>query len=149
MNPKALKVPSTDAISRKVIMTLLQYAARLCQDSTIAEEAAGLIKNKDFRAVLSLGIQDNLGQITHQWCLAMYPLESTTADSLSSKAAVFSAVQKNEAWQSNIKYLVINQTLQNPCESSKADEPFMFLNYITLVSALSIYEKTLACHTSS
>jgi hypothetical protein len=107
MNPKALKVPSTDAISRKVIMTLLQCAARLCQHSTIAEEAAGLIKNKDFRAVLSLEIQDNLCQIIHQWYLAMYPLESTTADSLSSKAGVFSAVRKNEARQLNIKALVI------------------------------------------
>jgi hypothetical protein len=110
MNPKALKVTSTDAISRKVIMTLLQSvqcAARLCQDSTIAEEAAGLIKNKDFRAVLSLGIQDNLCQIIHQWYLAMYPLGSTTADSLSSKAGVFSAVRKNEARQLNIKALVM------------------------------------------
>ena len=64
LNPEIWDDPSTNAISQKVILTLLQCAARL-YDNGCALEAMNLIENEDIRTILNLRVQDNLLQIIY------------------------------------------------------------------------------------
>jgi hypothetical protein len=54
---------STNVISKKIILTLFQCAAKLYEDKIHVKEAVDLIKSKGTRAILSLGIQDILSQV--------------------------------------------------------------------------------------
>ena len=56
MNPEIWDDSSTNAVSKEVILTLLQYAARLYEGGVHAKEAVDLIESEDTRAILSLGI---------------------------------------------------------------------------------------------
>jgi hypothetical protein len=137
-------------ISKKLILTLLQCAARLYEgDEDAKEEATNLIKCREFRTILSVGIQDKLSQAIHEQFIASIRYEGPTAEN-SINAGLFSAKQKNEVRQLDSKAILIENivslcysqldTLQNVCESARVDEPFMFRNFTTLVGALSFLE---------
>jgi len=146
---------STNAISKEVILTLLQCAARLYEDKIHVKAAVDLIESNHTRAILSLGIQDVLCRVAHQRYV-----ESTRSDkseernteNCSRRADLFSGIRKNKARQLNYQAMVFEHisslcrshaaTLQNSFDSPRIDEQFMFHNYVTLSKAFHRYEKT-------
>jgi hypothetical protein len=60
MNQELWADTLANAISKEVILALLQCAARLYEGGVHAKEAMDLIESEDTQAILSLGIQDNL-----------------------------------------------------------------------------------------
>jgi hypothetical protein len=68
MNPEIWDDTPTHAISKEVILALLQCAARLYEGGVYATEAVDLIESEDAWAILSLGIQDSLAQVIYQRC---------------------------------------------------------------------------------
>ena len=154
LNPEIWDDPSTNAISQEVILTLLQCAARL-YDSGCAPEAMNLIENEDTRAILNLGVQDNLLQIIHQQCvesIGSNKSEVTNAQNCSQIAGMFSVIRKNKAQRLNHQAMVIGHistlchshstSLQNTFDSPKSGEDFMFYYYITLSQSFNICEKS-------
>ena len=87
----------TNAISKEVILTLLQCVARLYEDKIHAKAAVDLIESNYTWAILSLGIQDVLCRVAHQQYV-----ESTRSDkseernpeNYSWRADLFSTLQK-------------------------------------------------------
>jgi hypothetical protein len=141
---------SPQDISKKLILTLLQCAARLYEgDVDAKEEAKNLIKCKEFRTILSVGIQDKLSQDLYEQNIASIRDEGPTAEN-SINASLLSAKRNNAARQVGSKTTIIENiaslcysklnTLQNSCESARIDELFMFGNFTTLVGALSFVE---------
>lgn len=57
---------STNAISKEVILTLLQCAARLYEDKLHAKAAVNLIESTHTRVILSLAIQNVLFRFVNQ-----------------------------------------------------------------------------------
>lgn len=146
---------STNAISKEVILTLLQCAARLYEDKIHAKAAMDLIESNHTRAILSLGIQDVLCRVAHQRYVESMrsdKSEERNAENYSRRADLFSAIRKNKARQLNYQAMVFEHvsslcrshaaTLQNSFDSPSIDEQFMFHNYITLSKAFNRYEKT-------
>jgi hypothetical protein len=147
--------PSASGISREVILTLLQCAARLYEGGAHTKEAVDLIKNEDTRAILSLGIQDNLSQVIHQRCVESIrsnKSEATSTENYSQQAGLFSAIRKIKARRLNHQAMIIEHisalcrsqgaALQNTFDCPGIDEEFMFRNYITLSKALNVCEKS-------
>jgi hypothetical protein len=154
LNPEIWDDSLTNLISQEVILTLLQCAARL-YESGRATEAVNLIENEDTRAILSLGIQDNLLQIIYQQCVESIrsnKSEVTNAQNCSQQAGMFSVIRKNKAQRLNHQAMVIGHisalcqshstSLQNPFDSPRIDEGFMFCHYITLSRSFNICEKS-------
>ncbi len=155
MNPEIWDDASTNAISKEVILALLQCAARLYEGGVHTKEAVDLIESEDTRAILSLGIQDSLSQVIHQRCVESIrsnKSEATSAENCSQQAGLFSAMRKNKARQLNHQAMIIEHisslchshsaALQNTFDSPMIDEQFMFTNYITLSKTLNLCEKS-------
>jgi hypothetical protein len=155
LNPEIWDDQSTSAISREVILTLLQCAARLYEGGLHATEAVDLIESEDARAILSLGIQDNLAQVIHQRCVESIRSnrsEATNAENCSQQAGLFSAIRKNKARRQNHQAMIIEHisalchsysaALQNNFDSPRIEETFMFRHYVTLSKALDVCEKS-------
>ena len=155
LNPEIWNDPSTSAISKEVILTLLYCAARLYEGRVHIKEAVALIENKDTRAILSLGVQGHLSQVIHQRCVESIrsnKSDATNAENCSQQAGLFSAVRKNGARQLNHQAMITEHiyalcrshsaALQNSFDSPRIDEPFMFRNFITLSNALNICERS-------
>ena len=155
LNPQIWDEPSTNAISKDVILTLLQCAARLYEGGVHAKEAVDLIDNEDTRAILSLGVQGNLSKVIHQRCVESIQSnksEATNAENCSRQAGLFSATRKNKARQLNHEAMIIEHisslcrlhgaALQNTFDGPKTDEQFMFHNYITLSKTFNVCEKS-------
>jgi hypothetical protein len=154
-NPEIWDDTSTNAISKEVILALLQCAARLYEGGVHAKEAVDLIECEDTRAILSLGIQDSLSQVIHQRCVESIrsnKSEATNAENCSQQAGLFSAIRKNKARQLNHQAMIIEHisslcrlhgaTLQNTFDGPMIDEQFMFTNYIRLSETLNLSEKS-------
>jgi hypothetical protein len=95
MNQELWADTSTNAMSKEVILTLLQCAARLYEGGVHAKEAVDLIESEDTRAILSLGIQDSLSQVIHQRCVESIrsnKSEATNAKNCSQQGGLFSAI---------------------------------------------------------
>jgi hypothetical protein len=135
LNPQIWDEQSTNAISKEVILTLLQCAARLYEGGVHAKEAVDLIDNEDTRAILSLGIQGNLSKVTHQRCVESIrsnKSEATNAENCFRQAGLFSAIRKNKARQFNHQAMIIEHIsslcrlqgapLQNTFGDPKTDE---------------------------
>lgn len=144
----------TNAISKEVILTLLQCAARL-YEGTHAKAAVDLIESNHTRAILRLGIQDVLCRVAHQRYVESTrsdKLEESNAENYSRRADLFSAIRKNKARQLNYQAMMFQHisslcrshgaALQNSFDSPRIDEQFMFHNYVTLSKAFNRYEKT-------
>jgi hypothetical protein len=145
---------STNVISKKIILTLFQCAAKLYEDKIHVKEAVDLIKSNDTRAILSLGIQDILSQVIHQRCVARIASnnpKNTNAENCSRHAGLFSTIRKNKARQLNYQAMAFKHisslcrshsaALQHTFDSPKIDEQFMFHNYITLSKTFNHCEK--------
>ena len=155
LNPEIWDDPSTSAMSKEVILTLLHCAARLYEGRVHIKEAVALIENEDTRAILSLGIQGNLSQVIHQRCVESIrsnKSEAVNAENFSQQAGLFSAIRKNKARQLNHQAMIIEHisalcrshgaALQNTFDSPRIDEPFMFRNFITLSKNLNVCERS-------
>ena len=155
LSPEIWENPSTSIISKEVILTLLQCAARLYEGGVLVQEAIDLIDNEDTRAILRLGIQDNLSNVINQRCIESIranKFEVTNAENCSQQAGLFSAIRKNDACQLNHQAMIIEHisalcrihgsALQNDFDSPRIDEPFMFRNYVTLSKNFNICEKS-------
>jgi hypothetical protein len=155
MNQELWADTSANAISKEVILALLQCAARLYEGGVHAKEAIDLIESEDTRAILSLGIQDNLSQVIHQRCVESIisnRSKATNAENCSQQAGLFSAIRKNKARQLNHQAMIIEHisslchlhstTLQNTFDGPMVNEQFMFTNYIRLSETLNLYEKS-------
>jgi hypothetical protein len=155
MNQELWADTSTKAISKEVILTLLQCAARLYEGGVHVKEAVDLVESEDTRAILSLGIQDSLSQVIHQRCVESIisnKSEATNAKNCSQQAGLFSAIRKNKARQLNHQAMIIEHisslcrshsaALQNTFDGPMIDEQFMFNNYITLSKTLNLCEKS-------
>jgi hypothetical protein len=143
---------SPRTISKELILTLLQCAARLYEgDIHAKEEATDLIKCKEFQTILSIGIEDQLSQAIHEQCIAGIRSHRPTTEN-HINVSLASANREIEARQLDNKVILIEQiaslcygqsnVLQTVYESAKTDEPFMFHNYTTLVGALGLPEKS-------
>ncbi|KAH8674835.1 hypothetical protein BGZ60DRAFT_429804 [Tricladium varicosporioides] len=144
---------STNAISKEVILTLFQCAARLYESKVHAKAAVDLIESNHTRQILSLGIQDVLCRIVYQRCI-----ESTRSDEFKNvenyyqRAGLFSAIRKNKARQLNYQAMIFEHitslcrahgaALQNAFDSPGINEQFMFYNYTTLSKAFNRHEKS-------
>jgi hypothetical protein len=155
LNPEIWDDHFTSAISREVILTLLQCAARLYEGGVLTKEAVDLIESEETRAILSIGIQDNLAQVIHQRCvenIISNKSEATNTENCFQQVGLFSAIRKNKARRLNNQALVIEHisalchlhsaALQNTFDSPRIDEQFMFRHYITLSKALNVCEKS-------
>ena len=151
MDSEIGEAASPHALSKELILTLLQCAARLYEGDVHAREATDLIKCKEFQTILSVGIQDKLAQGIHERCIATIRSEEPTGENRLN-ASLLSAKRENSARQLGNKTILIEHiaslcysqpnTLKNVCESARIDEPFMFRNYTTLVGPLSLPEKS-------
>ena len=155
MNSETWDDTSVNAISKEVILTLLQCAARLYEGGGHAKEAVDLIESEDTRAILSIGIQNSLSQVIHQRCvesIRSIQSEATDAKSCSQQAGLSSAIRKNKARQLNQQAMLIEHisslchwhsvALQNTFDGPTIDEQFMFTNYTTLLESLNLCEKS-------
>lgn len=146
---------STNAISKEVILTLFQCAARLYENKIHAKAAVDLIESTHTRAILSLGIQDVLCRVAHQQYrenMRFDKSEEKNAENHSRRIYLFSAIQKNKARQLNYQAMIFEHisslyhshgaALQNPFDIPRIDEQFMFHNYVTLSRAFNRYEKS-------
>src|SRR5258706_15832264 len=110
MNPEIWDDTPAAATSRDAILALLKCAGTLYKDGVHTKEAVDLIKSKDTRAILSLGIQDCLCQVIYQRYMKSIRQDetgATNAQNCSQRTALFSAVRKNKARQLNHQAMII------------------------------------------
>ncbi|CZR65316.1 uncharacterized protein PAC_15216 [Phialocephala subalpina] len=153
LNPDALDSVATNVVIKDVLMTVLQCAARMWEQSGDSEVAVRLVKSKDFRLLLRLGVQDKLCHLLSQRCSNMNSLDATTISTQHENAGLFASMARNEARQLNIRALVVEHVaslcmkhyaaLQYPCDKAETDELFMLQRYSALVSGLSVFDKSL------
>jgi hypothetical protein len=151
MNPMQLPIPSTDILSRAIILTLLHCAARLFPDQQLSAQASDLIGCATFRGILQIGFGAKFDKVAQQHALSKVGLEPTSAENWSQNSGLFGSCRKMEAnlvWEnSNLLYLLARlyetykTVLQNSCAPPKMGEYFMFHNYTALVAHLSLPDK--------
>jgi hypothetical protein len=142
---------STQAISKELILTLLQCSGRLYEREVHAKEATDLITCKEFQTILNIGIQGQPAQTAYEQCISNISDERLNLED-HVNTTFLSAQRENKMSQLDNKALMIqniaslchiqSDTLQNDCESARINEPFMFCNYLILVDALSLSEKS-------
>ena len=153
LHPELWDDPQPAAIAREVIITLLCCAARLYEDGVYIKEAVDLIKNEETRAILSLGIQSQLSEVTYQQrrdIIQPNTSEATNAENCPQHAIHFSNVLQSIAHRLNTVAMIIKNVsalcskhiaaLQNGFDAPRIDEPFMFRNFIILSKSFSICE---------
>jgi hypothetical protein len=144
---------STTVISKEIILTIFQCAARLYNDKIYAQKAVDLIESKETRAILKLGIQGILSQMIHQQCITDINKSNTTnTENFSYRADLFSTLRKNKARQLDYQAIVYDQilslcrshetVLQHAFASPKIDKELLFNTYVTLSKAFNHDEKS-------
>ena len=139
------------AISKHLILTILQCAARVYEgDPKAKEEATRLITCKEFRIILNIGVQDKLLQAFYEHIASNKQERPNIEHRMNFSLRL--ATQQKTALQINNKAILIEQIaslccnesaiLQNVFEGARVDEAFMFRNYTTLVDALTLLEKS-------
>ena len=128
----------TSAMSKEVGLTTLQCSAGIYADDVHGKGAVDLISSTDLRAILRLGVQDNLSNMIQQHCRRSIEFVNLgRADSHKSlqKADLLSAARKTKARRLNHQAMVIEHVsslcrlhataLQNPFLDAEVDERFM------------------------
>jgi hypothetical protein len=151
VNPMRSHIPSTDVLSRAIILTLLQCAARLFPGQQFSTQASDLIGCADFRGILKIGFGSKFDKVCQLNALSKVGLEPTTAEKWSQNYTRFAASRKMEAnlvWShANLLhglarlYETHKAVLQNSCAPPGMGEGFMFQNYTDLVAQLSLSDK--------
>jgi hypothetical protein len=151
MNPMRSDIPPTDVLSRSIILTLLQCAARLSPEHQWSTQVSRLFGCVNFRRILEIGFGARFDKIALQNTLSKVRLEPTSVENCSKHHSIFVASRRMEAnliWgNSNLLILLARLyeahkvLLQNSCIPPKAGESFMFHKYTTLVAQLSLPDK--------
>ncbi|KAF8852984.1 hypothetical protein BDZ45DRAFT_694651 [Acephala macrosclerotiorum] len=153
LNPCAPDRVGTDVVIKDALMTVLQCAARMWEQSGDSEAAVRLVMSKDFRLLLRLGVQDKLCHLFSQKCSNMNSLDATTISTQLENASLFTSIARNDARQLNIRALVVEHVaslcmkhyaaLQFPCDRVETGELIIFRSYSALVSSLGVFDKSL------
>jgi hypothetical protein len=97
LNPIRLDIPLTDALSRAIILILLQCATRIFPEHQWSTQISKLFRCSNFRGILEIGFGAKFNKIAQQNALRKVRLEPTSAETWTQNYTAFAASRKIEA----------------------------------------------------